>query len=112
VARNSDGQITSYPIVELEFNPQANLVEFLFAPANVSPAIEQDAQEIAELIIEKLDMVGLLAVELFLTKDGKVLVNEVAPRPHNSGHQTIEANLHLSISTAHESNLKLTAWFD
>ena len=92
VSRNADGQIKSYPLVELEFNPEANLVEFLFAPANVSPSIEEVAKDIAESIIEKLGMVGILAVELFLTKTGQVLVNEIAPRPHNSGHQTIEAN--------------------
>ncbi len=92
VARNSAGEMVSYPIVELEFNPEANLVEFLFAPANVSAEVEKKAREIATTVIEKLDMVGLLAVELFLTKEGDILVNEVAPRPHNSGHQTIEAN--------------------
>lgn len=92
VARNENGQTCSYPIVELEFNPEANLVEFLFAPAAVSESIEKEARLIAEEIIDKLGMVGILAVELFLTKDGKILVNEVAPRPHNSGHQTIEAN--------------------
>lgn len=92
VARNANGEVITYPIVELEFNPEANLVEFLFAPANVSESVEQQSKEIAVNIIEKLEMVGLLAVELFLTKDGVVLVNEIAPRPHNSGHQTIEAN--------------------
>lgn len=92
VARNENGQTCSYPIVELKFNPEANLVEFLFAPAAVSESLEKEARLIAEEIIDKLGMVGILAVELFLTKDGKILVNEVAPRPHNSGHQTIEAN--------------------
>lgn len=92
VARNESGEIKSYPCVECEFNPEANLVEFLFSPANVSVAVEEKAQAIAKTIIEKLEMVGLLAVELFLTKDGEILVNEIAPRPHNSGHQTIEGN--------------------
>lgn len=92
VSRNSKGQIAAYPVVELSFNPIANLVEFLFAPAAVSPEVEEKATAIAKTIIEKMDMVGLLAVELFLTKNGDILVNEVAPRPHNSGHQTIEAN--------------------
>lgn len=92
VARNAKGEIVSYPIVELEFNPEANLVEFLFSPALVSAEIEVKAGGIARTIIEKLDMVGILAVEMFLTKQGEVLVNEIAPRPHNSGHQTIEAN--------------------
>ena len=93
VARNEDGEIKSFPCVECEFNPEANLVEFLFSPADIDPAVEEKAQAIARTVIEKLGMVGVLAVEFFLTKDGDVLVNEVAPRPHNSGHQTIEGNL-------------------
>jgi 5-(carboxyamino)imidazole ribonucleotide synthase len=79
--------------VECEFNPEANLVEFLFSPANIKKSIDKQATEIAIKIAEKLNIVGILAVELFVTKDGKVLVNEVAPRPHNSGHQTIEGNI-------------------
>jgi 5-(carboxyamino)imidazole ribonucleotide synthase len=90
VARNEAGQTNCFPLVECEFNPEANLVEFLFSPAAVSEQIEAKAQQIATNIIEKLDMVGLLAVELFLTKEGELLVNEIAPRPHNSGHHTIE----------------------
>jgi 5-(carboxyamino)imidazole ribonucleotide synthase len=90
VARNQDRQTNCFPLVECEFNPEANLVEFLFSPAAVSPEIEKQAQAIAIDIIEKLDMVGLLAVEFFLTKEGELLVNEIAPRPHNSGHHTIE----------------------
>ncbi len=90
VARNEDRQTKCFPLVECEFNPEANLVEFLFSPAAVSPEIEKQAQAIAIDIIEKLDMVGLLAVEFFLTKEGELLVNEIAPRPHNSGHHTIE----------------------
>lgn len=93
VARNEKGEISSYPVVECEFNPQANLVEFLFAPANVSAQVEEEAQAIARSVIEKLDMVGLLAVEFFLTKAGEILINEIAPRPHNSGHHTIECNV-------------------
>jgi 5-(carboxyamino)imidazole ribonucleotide synthase len=92
IARNEKGEMVSFPCVEQEFNPQANLVEFLFSPADVSPEIENKAVKIAETIIEQLDMIGLLAVELFLTADGELLVNEIAPRPHNSGHHTIEAN--------------------
>jgi 5-(carboxyamino)imidazole ribonucleotide synthase len=69
------------------------LVEFLFSPAEISPEIEQEAKNIATNIIQKLEMVGILAVEFFLTKDGKLLVNEIAPRPHNSGHHTIECNI-------------------
>jgi 5-(carboxyamino)imidazole ribonucleotide synthase len=92
VARNPDGQVTAYPAVEMVFHPEYNLVEYLFTPANISPAIEMKAREIAVKVITDLNMVGILAVEMFLTKDNKVLVNEVAPRPHNSGHQTIKAN--------------------
>lgn len=93
VARNEKGECKTFPIVEMEFNPKANMVEFLFSPANVSADIESEAEEIAVKIIEKLEMVGLLAVELFLDKKGNILVNEVAPRTHNSGHHTIEANM-------------------
>ena len=92
VARNESGEVKCFPVVECEFNPEANLVEFLFSPANIKKNIEKQAYEIAVKVAEKLGIVGLLAVEMFLTKDGKVLVNEVAPRPHNSGHQTIEGN--------------------
>ena len=92
VARNETGELIAYPAVECAFHPTANLVEFLFAPAQISPEIELKAQEIAKEVILKLDMVGILAVELFVTKSGDVLVNEIAPRPHNSGHHTIEAN--------------------
>ena len=92
VSRNENGEVKSFPCVECEFNPEANLVEFLFSPATISNETEEKAQKIARTVIEKLEMVGILAVELFLTKDGDVLVNEIAPRPHNSGHQTIEGN--------------------
>ena len=92
VARNENGDVKTFPCVECEFNPEANLVEFLFSPANIPAEIEDKAQKIAKKVIEKLGMVGVLAVELFLTREGDVLVNEVAPRPHNSGHQTIEGN--------------------
>jgi 5-(carboxyamino)imidazole ribonucleotide synthase len=92
VARNEKGDLTAYPAVECAFHPTANLVEFLFAPAEISPEVEEKAQKIAKEVILKLDMVGILAVEMFVTKSGEVLVNEIAPRPHNSGHHTIEAN--------------------
>ncbi len=92
VARNENGDISHFPVVECEFNPDANLVEFLFSPALISEAIEDEAIAIAKKTIKALDMVGILAVEMFVTKQGKVLVNEAAPRPHNSGHHTIECN--------------------
>src|SRR3989338_2553895 len=93
VARNQAGETAVYPTVECEFSPTANLVEFLFSPADVSPEIEQEATKLALHVIDSLEMVGLLAVELFLTSDGKLMVNEIAPRPHNSGHHTIECAL-------------------
>jgi 5-(carboxyamino)imidazole ribonucleotide synthase len=91
VARNAFGELRVFPLVEMEFNSEANLVEFIFSPANVSVEVAHEAAEIAKNIVEQLDHVGLLAVELFLTETGQLLVNEVAPRPHNSGHHTIEA---------------------
>jgi 5-(carboxyamino)imidazole ribonucleotide synthase len=93
VARNSNGETKTFPVVELEFHREANLVEFLFSPASLETSIEEKAQKIAIDVIEKLDMVGLLAVEMFVTKNGEVLVNESAPRTHNSGHHTIEGNV-------------------
>jgi 5-(carboxyamino)imidazole ribonucleotide synthase len=93
VARNENGEIKCFPVVECEFSAEANLVEFLFSPANIKKSVEKEALKIATDVAEKLGIIGILAVELFLTKDGKVLVNEVAPRPHNSGHHTIEANV-------------------
>ena len=93
VSRNESGEVKSYPVVELEFNPEANLVDFLFSPANISADAENKAREIAEDLVAKTGIVGLLAVEMFLTKDGQVLVNEVAPRTHNSGHQSFEGNV-------------------
>lgn len=92
VARNKRGDLIAYPSVECAFHPTANLVEFLFAPATVSSEIEEKAKIVAINVIEKLGLIGILAVELFVTKEGEILVNEIAPRPHNSGHHTIEAN--------------------
>lgn len=102
VARSASGQVALYPPVEMVFHPEANLVEYLFSPAQLSRAVEAEALRIAKLVIEKLAMVGLLAVEMFVTREGTVLVNEVAPRPHNSGHQTIEAN----ITSQYEQHLR------
>lgn len=92
VARNEHGEINTYPAVEMVFHPEQNLVEYLFAPAQLPNHTLQEADSVARKVIEQLDMVGLLAVEMFVTKENEILVNEVAPRPHNSGHQTIEAN--------------------
>jgi len=92
VARNEAGEVKCFPMVEMEFNPQANLVEFLIAPSTLPFEIHREAEQIAKKIAESLKIVGILAVEMFLTKNGHILVNELAPRPHNSGHQTIEGN--------------------
>jgi 5-(carboxyamino)imidazole ribonucleotide synthase len=90
-ARNPDGEIKTFPVVGMEFHPEANLVEYLHCPAGIGPALEQEAIHIAQAVIEAFDICGLLAVEMFLTTNGDLLINEVAPRPHNSGHHTIEA---------------------
>lgn len=92
VARNPKGETSVFPTVECEFSEELNLVEFLFAPAAVSKEIENKAEKLAIEIITKLDMVGILAVEYFLLENSELLVNEIAPRPHNSGHHTIECN--------------------
>ena len=92
VARDVDGKTTCFPAVEMEFHPVANLVEFLLAPAIISEQAAAKAQKIAEDCITAFGFTGILAVEMFLTKSGEILINEVAPRPHNSGHHTIEAN--------------------
>ena len=92
VARNENGDIKTFPCVEMDFNPEVNLVEFLISPSTLPYPIQQRAEELATQIADSLQIVGLLAVEMFLSKDGQVLVNELAPRPHNSGHHTIEAN--------------------
>ena len=92
VARNENGELKSFPVVELEFHPEANLVEFLKCPAKISPEQEKEAEALAEKCIEAFGMVGILGVEMFLTRSGEILINEVAPRTHNSGHQSIEGN--------------------
>jgi len=92
VSRNEDGQIKTFPCVEMEFNSEANLVEFLISPSNLDSKLQARADQLAIKLAEKLKIVGILAVELFLTKNGDLLVNEIAPRPHNSGHQSIEGN--------------------
>ena len=92
VARNERGDVKTFPAVEMVFHPVQNLVEYLFAPAELPQKVLERADTIAQNIVEKLKLVGILAVEMFVTPDGDVLVNEIAPRPHNSGHQTIEAN--------------------
>lgn len=92
VSRNENGELATFPCVEMEFNPKVNLVEFLVSPSVLPLEIQQHAENLAKKIAEDLQIVGILAVEMFLTKDGKLLVNELAPRPHNSGHHSIEGN--------------------
>ncbi len=90
-AQNVQGEVAVFPAVEMDFHPEANLVEFLLCPARISPLVAAKAEALAEKVIRTFNICGLLAVEMFWTKDGQLLVNEVAPRPHNSGHHTIES---------------------
>jgi 5-(carboxyamino)imidazole ribonucleotide synthase len=92
VCRNPSGEIKTYPVVEMEFHPEANQVEYVICPARIDSKVAQKAIEIALKVSESFDQIGLLAVEMFQTIDDEILVNEVAPRPHNSGHHTIEAS--------------------
>ncbi|MGY3052464.1 5-(carboxyamino)imidazole ribonucleotide synthase [Pedobacter sp. UYEF25] len=92
VARNAKGDVSTFPMVEMEFNAEANLVEFLISPSTYGETVQLRAEKIAKDIASAMNITGILAVEMFITKDGEILVNEVAPRPHNSGHHTIEGN--------------------
>jgi 5-(carboxyamino)imidazole ribonucleotide synthase len=92
VVRNVSGEVKNYPVVEMEFHPEANQVEYVICPARISKKVAEKAQEVALKVSEAFNHIGLLAVEMFLTQDDEILVNEVAPRPHNSGHHTIEAS--------------------
>lgn len=105
VARTEAGDMETFPVVEMEFHPTANLVEYLFAPSDTSADIQAQATALSRQVAEQLGIVGLLAVELFLTADGTLLINEVAPRPHNSGHQTIEGN----ITSQYEQHIRAIA---
>lgn len=91
VARNMQGEIKCYPVVEMLFDERVNICDIVMAPAKISKEIETKALAISKKSIEALDGVGIFGVELFLTKSGEILVNEIAPRPHNSGHYTVEA---------------------
>ncbi len=92
VARNPSGEIKTYPVVEMEFHPEANQVEYVICPARIDDTVANNARAIALRVSENFNHVGLLAVEMFQTEDDRILVNEVAPRPHNSGHYSIEAS--------------------
>src|SRR5690625_454309 len=91
VARNSDGEVKTFPVVEMEFHPEANQVEYVICPARIKPEVAEKARLLAEKVSNAFQHVGLLAVEMFQTTDDDLLINEVAPRPHNSGHYSIEA---------------------
>jgi len=92
VARNLDGEVKTYPVVEMEFHPEANQVEYVICPARIEDAVAEKARNVALKVAESFDFVGLLAVEMFQTEEDEILVNEVAPRTHNSGHYSIEAS--------------------
>jgi 5-(carboxyamino)imidazole ribonucleotide synthase len=92
VARSVSGEVKTYPVVEMEFHPEANQVEYVICPARIDEKVAQKATEVALKVSEAFNHVGLLAVEMFQTSDDEILVNEVAPRPHNSGHYSIEAS--------------------
>jgi len=92
VARNLKGETSTYPVFEMEFHSEANQVEYVICPARISKSIAEKATSLAVNVSQKFNHIGLLAVEMFVTNDNDILINEVAPRPHNSGHQTIEAN--------------------
>lgn len=102
VARNAKGEIRTFDPVAMEFNPIANLVEFLACPAGITAQQATIASQLAIQVIEAFDICGLLAVELFLDRQGKILVNEVAPRPHNSGHHTIDS----AVTSQYEQHLR------
>ena len=102
VARNVHGQVVAYPPVEMAFHPTAHLVDYLFCPAHLDSKGIRGVQLAAVRVAEALGIVGLLAVELFIDEHGEVLVNEIAPRPHNSGHASIEAN----VTSQYEQHLR------
>ncbi|WP_405251711.1 5-(carboxyamino)imidazole ribonucleotide synthase [Dokdonia sp. Asnod3-C12] len=92
VARSVSGEVKTYPVVEMEFHPEANQVEYVICPARIDENVANKARAIAEQVSNAFGHVGLLAVEMFQTEDDEILVNEVAPRPHNSGHYSIEGS--------------------
>lgn len=92
VARNLSGQVEMFPCVEMVTHAEANMLDYLCSPASLSEGLSEQAMTLARTLAEKLNLVGLLAVEMFVTQDDRMLINEIAPRSHNSGHHTIEAN--------------------
>lgn len=102
VARNADNEIAAYPVIELFMSPSAYLVDYLIGPAKIEAELQKQAQEIGHALVEALDIQGMLAIELFVSKSGRLLINECSPRPHNSGHQTIEG----SYTSQYEQHLR------
>ena len=91
IVRNNSGDIQIFPLVQMDFNKESNQVEYVVCPAQVNREIKDLANALAMKVSKSFKHVGLLAIEMFLTKDNKILINEVAPRPHNSAHYSIEA---------------------
>ncbi len=102
VARSATGQLSTYPPVEMVFHPEKNLVEYLFAPARIPLEVAQQADALARTVAELLQLTGILAVEMFIAAGGEVVVNEMAPRPHNSGHHSIEGH----VTSQYEQHLR------
>lgn len=91
VSRSENGQVNSFPVLEMKFNNDINQVEYVLSPARIDKKLCEKAKDISYKVSECLNHVGLIVVELFLTTNGDIIVNEIAPRPHNSGHLTIES---------------------
>lgn len=102
VARNKLEEVKCFNPVEMIFNQEANLVDYLVSPADISDDLSQKAQDLAKRTVKSFDLYGILSVEMFLTREGEILINEVAPRPHNSGHHTIES----CITSQYEQHLR------
>lgn len=103
VARDENGKMAVYEPVEMIFDPEANLVDHLIAPARVSEEKSKEAKAMAEKLAEEFSFCGVYAIEMFLDKDGEIYVNEVSPRTHNSGHHTVSANL----TSQHEQQIRI-----
>ncbi|MFM2224510.1 MAG: hypothetical protein RJA07_712 [Bacteroidota bacterium] len=101
-SRNENDEVRCYPAVEMAFHDGANMLDLLLFPAQIETKIEEQAETLATQLIRAFDICGLLAVEFFVDENNQLLINEVAPRPHNSGHQTIES----SITSQYEQHLR------
>jgi len=101
-ARNENDEVHCYPAVEMDFHDGANMLDLLLFPAQIDKETALQAENIATQLIKAFDICGLLAVEFFIDENNQILINEVAPRPHNSGHQTIES----SITSQYEQHIR------